>query len=146
MTGNGVLIPNPEVHFMKIKRGQVYLTSLDPVVGSEQGGTRPVVVVQNDIGNYYSSTVVAAVTSKSKKPDLPTHVMIENNDGGLIKGGVILLDQIRTLDKSRLLDYIGTLNKETMDAVDRAFFVSIGVIMPNETIIHKTEDENNDDK
>lgn len=112
---------------MLLKRGQVYMAKLDPVVGSEQGGTRPVVIIQNDIGNYYSSTVVAAVTSKTKKPDLPTHVLIENDECGLIKGSVILLDQIRTLDKSRLFEYIGILDKQTMDAVDCAFFNSVGI-------------------
>ena len=126
---------------MQIKRGQVYYASLDPVVGNEQGGTRPVVIIQNDIGNYYSSTIVAAITSKTKKPDMPTHVLIEQNDGGLNKGGVIMLDQIRTLDKSRLVEYIGTLDDTIMDAVDRALFVSIGSSNPNASLNKNTEDK-----
>lgn len=104
------------------------------------------VIVQNDIGNRYSTTVVAAVTSKMKKPDLPTHVLVERGSSGISVGSVILLDQIRTLDKSRLLDYIGSLDRQTLSAVDRAFFVSIGIEdFPNQKNTYKKEEHKNDE-
>ncbi len=104
---------------MNIKRGELYYADLSPVVGSEQGGVRPVLVVQNDVGNKYSPTVIAAaVTSKINKAKLPTHIELPCNSYGLQKDSVILLEQIRTLDKRRLKERIGELNENTMTRVD----------------------------
>ena len=109
-----------------IRRGEIYTASLDPVVGSEQGGTRPVVVIQNDIGNRYSPTVIIlAITSAMGKPVLPTHVHVEAGSGGLARDSVILAEQMRTLDKRRLLSRIGTLDEDAMDLVDRAVCMSL---------------------
>lgn len=111
-----------------IKRGELYYADLSPVVGSEQGGVRPVLVVQNDIGNKYSPTIIAAaITSKLTKAKLPTHIEIDAVSYGLVKDSVVLLEQIRTLDKRRLKEKIGTLNKSTMDKVDIALAISLGV-------------------
>ena len=111
----------------QIKRGELYYADLSPVVGSEQGGVRPVLVVQNDIGNKYSPTViVAAVTSKINKAKLPTHIEIEASTYGLEKDSVILLEQIRTLDKSRLQFKIGDLSPNIMKNVDKGLLISIG--------------------
>ena len=112
---------------MKINRGDVYLAQLDPVIGSEQGGIRPVVIIQNDIGNQYSTTVVAAITGKSKKTYLPTHVKSSANDPFLRQSAVIMCEQLRTLDKSRLVKYMGTLDKETAQQMDAAILHSVGV-------------------
>ena len=112
---------------MTIKRGELYYADLSPVVGSEQGGIRPVLVVQNDVGNKYSPTVIAAaVTSKINKAKLPTHIELSSNSYGLQKDSVILLEQIRTLDKRRLKERIGELNESTMTRVDKAILISIG--------------------
>lgn len=112
---------------MTIKRGELYYADLSPVVGSEQGGIRPVLVVQNDIGNKYSPTVIAAaVTSKINKAKLPTHIELSSNMYGLQKDSVILLEQIRTLDKRRLKERIGELNETTMTKVDKAILISLG--------------------
>lgn len=112
---------------MTIKRGELYYADLSPVVGSEQGGIRPVLVVQNDIGNKYSPTVIAAaVTSKINKAKLPTHIELSSNTYGLQKDSVILLEQIRTLDKRRLKERIGELNETTMTKVDKAILISLG--------------------
>lgn len=112
---------------MNIKRGELYYTDLSPVVGSEQGGVRPVLVVQNDVGNKYSPTVIAAaVTSKINKAKLPTHIELPSNSYGLQKDSVILLEQIRTLDKRRLKERIGELNEITMSRVDKAILISLG--------------------
>ena len=101
------ILPKKEVD-MTIKRGELYYADLSPVVGSEQGGVRPVLVVQNDVGNKYSPTVIAAaVTSKINKAKLPTHIELPSNTYGLQKDSVILLEQIRTLDKRRLKEKIG---------------------------------------
>lgn len=106
---------------MTIKRGELYYADLSPVVGSEQGGVRPVLVVQNDVGNKYSPTVIAAaVTSKINKAKLPTHIELPSNSYGLAKDSVILLEQIRTLDKRRLKERIGELSELTMTRVDKA--------------------------
>lgn len=114
---------------MTIKRGELYYADLSPVVGSEQGGVRPVLVVQNDIGNKYSPTVIAAaVTSKINKAKLPTHIELPSNMYGLQKDSVILLEQIRTLDKRRLKERIGELNEVTMTRVDRAILISLGFV------------------
>lgn len=112
-----------------IKRGELYYADLSPVVGSEQGGVRPVLVVQNDVGNKFSPTVIAAaVTSKINKAKLPTHIELPSNEYGLNKDSVILLEQIRTLDKRRLKDRIGELPSDTMSKVDRAILISLGFI------------------
>mgnify|MGYP001102469083 FL=1 len=112
---------------MDIKRGELYYADLSPVVGSEQGGVRPVLVVQNDVGNKYSPTVIAAaVTSKINKAKLPTHIELPSNSYGLQKDSVILLEQIRTLDKRRLKERIGELNETTMTRVDKAILISLG--------------------
>ncbi len=112
---------------MEIKRGELYYADLSPVVGSEQGGIRPVLVVQNDIGNKYSPTVIAAaVTSKLTKARLPTHIEIPGEGNGLQKDSVILLEQIRTLDKRRLKERIGALPENTMRKVDGALLISLG--------------------
>ena len=112
---------------MTIKRGELYYADLSPVVGSEQGGIRPVLVVQNDVGNKYSPTVIAAaVTSKINKAKLPTHIELPSSAYGLVRDSVILLEQIRTLDKSRLKERIGELNEQTMSKVDKAILISLG--------------------
>ena len=114
---------------MTIKRGELYYADLSPVVGSEQGGVRPVLVVQNDVGNRYSPTVIAAaVTSKINKAKLPTHIELPSNMYGLQKDSVILLEQIRTLDKRRLKERIGELNETTMSRVDNAILISLGFV------------------
>ena len=112
---------------MDIRRGELYYADLSPVVGSEQGGVRPVLVVQNDVGNKYSPTVIAAaVTSKMTKAKLPTHIEIAGRSCGLQKESVILLEQIRTLDKRRLKERIGSLPLSTMQKVDGALLISLG--------------------
>lgn len=112
-----------------IKRGELYFADLSPVVGSEQGGIRPVLVVQNDIGNKYSPTViVAAITSKLNKAKLPTHMEISSREYGLEKDSVILLEQIRTIDKTRLKEKIGELSEHKMNQVNKAMLISLGVI------------------
>jgi len=100
---------------MVIRRGEIYYADLSPVVGSEQGGTRPVLIIQNDIGNQYSpTTIVAAITSQIDKAKLPTHVAMTASPGGLEKNSVILLEQIRTIDKSRLMEKVTALDGEMM--------------------------------
>ena len=112
---------------MTIKRGELYYADLSPVVGSEQGGIRPVLVVQNDVGNKYSPTVIAAaVTSKINKANLATHIELPSSAYGLVRDSVILLEQIRTLDKRRLKERIGELNEQTMSKVDKAILISLG--------------------
>ena len=112
---------------MNIKRGELYYADLSPVVGSEQGGVRPVLVVQNDVGNKYSPTVIAAaVTSKINKAKLPTHIELPSSVFGLQRDSVILLEQIRTLDKRRLKERIGELSDATMSRVDKAILISLG--------------------
>lgn len=114
---------------MVIKRGDMYYADLSPVVGSEQGGVRPVLIVQNDIGNKYSPTVIAsAITSQINKAKLPTHIEIKAHEYGLQKDSVILLEQIRTIDKKRLRDKIGRLDKELMKKVNEAISISFGLI------------------
>ena len=111
-----------------IKRGELYYADLSPVVGSEQGGVRPVLVVQNDVGNRYSPTVIAAaVTSRLDKARLPTHIELSADDYGLNKDSVVLLEQIRTLDKRRLKERIGALPPMLMRKVDRALYISLGI-------------------
>ena len=110
-----------------IKRGELYYADLSPVVGSEQGGVRPILVVQNDTGNKYSPTIIAAaVTSKLNKAKLPTHIELSAHEFGLQKDSVILLEQIRTLDKRRLKDRIGERPPTTMKKVNVALLISLG--------------------
>ncbi|MBU7008419.1 type II toxin-antitoxin system PemK/MazF family toxin [Phosphitispora fastidiosa] len=114
---------------MQIRRGEIYFADLSPVVGSEQGGTRPVLVLQNDIGNQYSpTTIVAAITSQISKAKLPTHVEVTAKSSGLEKDSVILLEQIRTIDKSRLKEKVTTLNEEIMEKIAQAMEISLGLI------------------
>lgn len=111
-----------------IARGDLYSACLDPVVGSEQGGVRPVLVIQNDVGNRYSPTVIVlAVTGQLNKTHLPTHVSVPAGENGLMKDSVVLAEQIRTLDKRRLRDKIGTVSPEVMSRVTQALRVSLGV-------------------
>ena len=113
---------------MHIRRGDIYYADLSPVVGSEQGGLRPVLIVQNDVGNRYSPTVIAAaITSKLGKAKLPTHIDIYAGHDGVQKDSVVLLEQIRTLDKRRLREKMGHLDEDTMHRVDRAISVSFGL-------------------
>ena len=111
-----------------VKRGDIYYADLSPVVGSEQGGVRPVLIVQNDTGNRYSPTViVAAITSQTGKAKLPTHIELAAQNYGLTRDSVVLLEQIRTLDKRRLREKMGRVDKELMDRVDAAIAVSFGL-------------------
>lgn len=115
-----------------IKRGDIFYADLSPVIGSEQGGLRPVLIVQNDIGNKYSPTVIAAaITSKMGKSRLPTHIDIYRDRVGLQKDSVILLEQIRTLDKRRLKEKMGHLDDDVMDKVNLAIAVSFGLAPEN---------------
>ncbi len=113
---------------MTIRRGDIYYADLSPVVGSEQGGVRPVLIVQNDVGNRYSPTVIAAaITSKLDKAKLPTHIDVYADRVGLARDSVILLEQIRTIDKKRLGEKMGHLDDAVMRAVDDAITVSFGL-------------------
>lgn len=113
---------------MNIKRGDIFYADLSPVVGSEQGGLRPVLIVQNNIGNRYSPTVIAAaITSKLGKAKLPTHIDIQAGEVGLSRDSVVLLEQIRTLDKRRLREKMGHLSDPVMEQVDTAISVSFGL-------------------
>ena len=113
---------------MIVKRGDIYYADLSPVVGSEQGGIRPVLIIQNDIGNKYSPTVIAtAITSQINKAKMPTHIELSANEYGLNKDSVILLEQIRTIDKRRLREKIGRLDTDMMSRVDKALFISFGI-------------------
>lgn len=111
-----------------VKRGDIFYADLSPVIGSEQGGIRPVVIIQNDLGNRYSPTViVAAITSQINKAKLPTHVEISSEVYGLNKDSVILLEQIRTVDKKRLREKIGHITDEDMKKVMEALVISMGL-------------------
>ncbi len=113
---------------MSVRRGDIFYADLSPVVGSEQGGLRPVLIIQNDIGNRYSPTVIAAaITSRMSKTRLPTHIDIYADEVGLAKDSVILLEQIRTLDKRRLKEKMGHLDESTMDHVNTAIAISFGL-------------------
>jgi len=112
-----------------VKRGDIFYADLSPVIGSEQGGIRPVLVVQNDVGNKYSPTIiVSAITSQINKAKLPTHVEINALEYGLTKDSVVLLEQIRTIDKRRLREKLGHLDEEMMNKVDDALLISFGLI------------------
>ncbi|MBQ7739620.1 MAG: type II toxin-antitoxin system PemK/MazF family toxin [Eubacterium sp.] len=113
---------------MNIKRGDIYYADLSPVVGSEQGGVRPVLIVQNDIGNRYSPTViVSAITSRQSKAALPTHIPVNAKKCGLSKNSVVLLEQVRTIDKKRLRDKMGSLDTSDMGKINNAISVSFGL-------------------
>lgn len=112
----------------EIKRGDIYYADLSPVVGSEQGGMRPVLIVQNDVGNKHSPTVIAAaITSQINKARLPTHIELSANSYGLTKDSVILLEQIRTIDKRRLREKMGNVDTSLMSRIDNAIAVSFGI-------------------
>ena len=114
---------------MNIKRGDIYYADLSPVVGSEQGGIRPVLIIQNDVGNRYSPTVIAAaITSRLSKNKLPTHIPLEAAGCGLQKDSVVLLEQVRTLDKRRLREKMGYVDVHAMKEINRALSVSFGLI------------------
>ncbi len=113
---------------MSVKRGEIYYADLSPVVGSEQGGIRPVLIVQNDVGNKYSPTVIAAaITSQREKTKLPTHIEISAKNCGLTKNSIVLLEQIRTLDKRRLKEKMGSLDDSSMYRINSALSVSFGL-------------------
>ncbi len=113
---------------MTVKRGDIYYADLSPVVGSEQGGIRPVVIVQNDLGNKHSPTVIAAaITSKTTKNRLPTHIEVLADKHGLSRNSVILLEQVRTIDKKRLKEKMGHLEDDVMQKVNQAITVSLGL-------------------
>lgn len=114
---------------MVVKRGDIYYANLSPVVGSEQGGHRPVLVIQNDVGNKYSPTVIiAAITSQISKAKLPTHVEVSSKLFNLEKDSVVLLEQVRTIDKRRLKEKVTHLNEDIMGKVDEAVRISLGLI------------------
>lgn len=116
---------------MQIRRGELYYATLDPVIGSEQGGKRPVLILQNDIGNKHSPTVVvAAITSRLGKAKLPTHVNLSSEK--LSKDSIVLLEQIRTIDKCRLVEYIGKATPEEMEFIEKALLVSVGINKRND--------------
>jgi mRNA interferase MazF len=117
------------VNKVQVRRGDVFYADLNPVIGSEQGGVRPVLVVQNDVGNKYSPTViVAAITSQIDKAKLPTHVELKRGEYGLEKDSVILLEQLRTIDKRRLREKVAFLDSEIMAKVDEALKISLGLV------------------
>lgn len=113
---------------MNIKRGEIYYADLSPVIGSEQGGIRPVLIIQNDVGNKYSPTVIAAaITSQRDKTKLPTHITVDAVGCGLAKDSIVLLEQVRTIDKQRLKEKMGCLDVNAMHRVDKALSVSFGL-------------------
>ncbi|MBQ8080043.1 MAG: type II toxin-antitoxin system PemK/MazF family toxin [Oscillospiraceae bacterium] len=113
---------------MSVKRGEIYYADLSPVVGSEQGGVRPVLIVQNDVGNRHSPTVIAAaITSRLDKAKLPTHISLDATTCGLQRDSIVLLEQVRTIDKRRLKDKMGSLDEASMSRVDNALSISFGL-------------------
>ena len=113
-----------------VKRGDIYFAQLSPVQGSEQGGTRPVLIVQNDVGNQYSpTTIVLAITSQINKARLPTHIELPKEESGLERDSVVLAEQIRTIDKARLQHKVAELKKSTMHKVEKGLAVSIGFMV-----------------
>ena len=124
----GDYLPECENQMGIVKRGDIFYADLSPVVGSEQGGMRPVLIVQNDTGNRHSPTVIAAaITSQTGKARLPTHIELDGKSFGLTKDSVVLLEQIRTIDKRRLREQVGRLNDDLMSRVDGAIAVSFGL-------------------
>lgn len=113
---------------MIVHRGDIYYADLSPVVGSEQGGVRPVLIVQNDVGNKFSPTVIAAaITSQHDKANLPTHIEVDARGSGLMKDSVVLLEQVRTIDKHRLKEKMGRLDRDSMSKVNQAISISLGL-------------------
>lgn len=112
---------------MEIKRGEIYYADLSPVIGCEQGGIRPVLIIQNDVGNHYSPTVIAAAITSRRKKRIPTHVLLTNREPGLYSGSLIMLEQVRTIDRARLIRYVGNLDDDMMQRVNRAIAVSLGL-------------------
>ncbi|MCH5297699.1 MAG: type II toxin-antitoxin system PemK/MazF family toxin [Ruminococcus sp.] len=113
---------------MNIKRGDIYYADLSPVIGSEQGGVRPVLIVQNNVGNKFSPTVIAAaITSQQSKANLPTHIPLHANTSGLAKDSVVLLEQVRTIDKKRLKEKMGSIDDASMGAINDAISISFGL-------------------
>lgn len=122
---------------MSVRRGDIYFADLSPVVGSEQGGIRPVLIVQNNVGNRHSPTVIAAaITSQINKARLPTHIELSGQSFGLTRDSVVLLEQIRTIDKRRLLERMGKLDEGVMNRVDEALAVSFGL---GEDVLYQAE-------
>lgn len=114
---------------VEILRGDVFYADLSPVIGSEQGGMRPVLIIQNDVGNHYSPTViVAAITARMQKPKMPTHVLIDSEHAGIERDSVILLEQVRTIDKQRLRDKVTHLEDSIMNRVNHSLQISIGLL------------------
>ena len=119
---------------ISVKRGDIYYADLSPVVGSEQGGLRPVLIIQNDVGNKYSPTVIAAaITSRMGKTKLPTHIDVHAERAGLARDSIVLLEQLRTLDKRRLREKLGHLDEGMMHEIDAAIAVSLGLV-PRSTV------------
>ena len=119
---------------VNVRRGDIYYADLDhATVGSEQGGTRPVLIIQNDKGNLHSPTVIAAAITSQNKRGLPTHIELTDECYGLSKNSTIMLEQVRTIDKARLRDKLGHLDKEIMEKVDKAIFISFGIGHVNHT-------------
>lgn len=113
---------------MTVRRGEIYYADLSPVVGSEQGGVRPVLIVQNDVGNKFSPTVIAAaITSQKDKTNLPTHIQVSADGCGLAKNSIVLLEQVRTIDKKRLKEKMGNLDLPDMNRINQALSVSLGI-------------------
>lgn len=113
---------------MTVKRGDIFYADLSPVIGSEQGGVRPVLIVQNDVGNRYSPTVIAAaITSQKDKSKLPTHIELSSQSCGLSRDSIVLLEQIRTIDKRRLKERMGKLDDDSMNQINHALQVSFGL-------------------
>ncbi len=113
---------------MLVRRGDIFYADLSPVIGSEQGGVRPVLIVQNDIGNRYSPTVIcAAITSQINKAKLPTHIEIDSQQYTLVKDSVVLLEQVRTIDKKRLREKICRIDDELLSKIDKALLISLGL-------------------
>lgn len=124
---------------MSVTRGDIYYADLSPVVGSEQGGIRPVLIVQNNVGNKYSPTVIAAaITSQRDKTKLPTHIQINADNTGLAKDSIVLLEQVRTLDKRRLKERMGKLDESSMEQVNAALSISFGLNGENEANMRAT--------
>lgn len=115
------------LNMKNVKRGDIYYADLSPVVGCEQGGTRPVLIVQNNVGNYHSPTVIVAILTSKIKKKLPTHINVDSGEGNLSVSSTVLLEQLRTIDKDRLQRYIGSVSDEKMNEVDQAMLVSLGL-------------------
>lgn len=113
---------------MEIKRGDIYYADLNPTVGCEQGGVRPVLIIQNNAGNHFSPTVIAAAITSRRKKTMPTHVLLDEEGTRLFADSRIMLEQVRTIDRERLKEYVGSANAATMQSVDKAIAVSLGLM------------------